>query len=117
MTNPPVPFTVPPGDPAAHGLRDRDRLACDQRFVNCTRPLNHNAICWNFLAGSDPQTIPDLNAVEVYIVFDPVSPDQEGRLGRQPKEALDCTAGLTPGPEFENLATQYKGHDHGRGLE
>ena len=101
----------------AGAFLDRDRLAGDHRLVDGARPLDHHAVDGNLLAGTDPQPIAGNDQIQRDILFASILADPARRLGGQPEQGANRTAGLAAGSQLEHLAQQDQRDDHRGRLE
>ena len=117
ITNEPVPLTVAPVRRApaffSTGIGSPEIMDSSTELV----PSTTTTVDWNLFAGTDAELVADLHLFERDIRFRAVFASRRAVFGARPRSALNGCAGLAAGLEFQNLAEQHQGDDHGGGFE
>ena len=99
-----------PDHAVAGGLVDRDRLAGEHRLVHRGRPVDHDAIDGNPIAGPHPQQVADDDLADGHVALATRAQDACGRRP-QLEEAAHGTRGLTLGAGLEPSSEQDEADD------
>ena len=94
-----------------------NRFARDHRLVHRSRAFQNYSVHGNLFSRPNPEAISGFNLFERYVRFRAIIAHQTCRLGCEPQQSFDRSAGLAAGAQLQHLAQQHQSGNHRSGVE